>query len=1116
MRVQGRHQALVVCVLTFVLIILVAGCGGGNAPSTDNPALNGAQTSNIFVHADTGDIIAVRVGQTVTLDGSTSVTSSAEPLTFAWSFTSKPYASKAELQDTTSVNPSFIADAEGTYMVQLVVSAGGISSQRAIETVEVSISGNLTGKRVHTSYPSQCATCHDGRFAAGDGPIVPVLPKAGDHLATSNMCQACHTTFGFDLFRFADHLEVFGNCSSCHNGVTAIGKSEFHITTTAECNDCHNTVSFLKLDASGNYDHTGLTSGCATCHNGKAAIGVNHITDTPAKSNNDCSFCHSTSTFKNAFPDHSTFKTDGTRCDSCHGVSAQGIKVGHPIVTPAVDCGTCHSVKKFSLGGVFNHRVDASVLRCDVCHTDDNTINAIGTGSFPSHLDPSGTDCGVCHGVGGGSFKNSLIDHSLPSVVSERCDSCHGSTGAASSKKTATHITTQITPTVVDCNACHTPGNFATGTFDHSDVNIGDLACSDCHNDTNTAGKGADHIPTTVECDICHTTIKFIGAVFHPITPVTNNCASCHDGIKSKGKSINHMPTVWDAVQKQDQDCSNCHVVKFDNFTGGVFDHQTGVNNNCATCHDGVVALDKKVNHIPAQTECSQCHNSTIVPGGFMSAALFPNPGVHSNLMNGCEGCHVAKYFPDKLLVKAAGHVPTSQDCHSCHTNVSFADKKFTHADISGNCESCHNGNYFTSANAWGKAQAPNPHPATTLDCGVCHGIGANFKDGIFDHTGIVNNCSLCHGDAAPAPPTGAVTRKSNMISPAHVTTTQDCSVCHIPGTFATAVFNHEKIVNDCGVSCHGGPTPTATIKPPVGFHVDTREDCSVCHNTTAFAGAKYDHTGIVANCASCHDGNIAKGKHGTHVPTGDDCIVCHQTTGFIPGIFDHVGIVDNCQSCHDGILAQGKIVGHVLTSQDCGVCHTPKGFIPATYDHSTVSSSTRCDTCHGVTATGMDAKTNPLHIPTSLDCRSCHTTATFVGGTWTHDGSSTGKCDECHNDTGGGATGKSKDHFSTDLQCDMCHSTDGWAPTSFSHDSQGNYPGDHRRALVCSACHGNIVTTPFVYPSSQYAPFCAACHAGDFSREGDHNGGSSGTVDQNKDCSGGGRGCHKVTDSGF
>jgi hypothetical protein len=167
------------------------------------------------------------------------------------------------------------------------------------------------------------------------------------------------------------------------------------------------------------------------------------------------------------------------------------------------------------------------------------------------------------------------------------------------------------------------------------------------------------------------------------------------------------------------------------------------------------------------------------------------------------------------------------------------------------------------------------------------------------------------------------------------------------------------------------------------------------------------------------------------------------------------------------------------------------------------------CSSCHGVTATGK----HDTHVATALDCHFCHTTATFVGGTWTHDASSAGRCDDCHNDTGGGATAKSSGHINTTVQCDVCHTTDAWAPDIFRHDPRGDYPGDHRRNPGCSACHGSSISSTFAWPASRYAPFCAACHERDFRSKSDHIGGRSGTVEQNKDCSNGGRGCHSIND---
>ncbi len=129
MQARGRYQRLIGCVFTLVLILFVAGCGGGGTSSSEISSACGDSFPNAIlpsgevVHADTGDIVAVRVNQTATLDGCGSSTALVDPLTYAWSFTSKPDASTAQLRNATSASPSFIGDVAGTYRVQLVVSA---------------------------------------------------------------------------------------------------------------------------------------------------------------------------------------------------------------------------------------------------------------------------------------------------------------------------------------------------------------------------------------------------------------------------------------------------------------------------------------------------------------------------------------------------------------------------------------------------------------------------------------------------------------------------------------------------------------------------------------------------------------------------------------------------------------------------------------------------------------------------------------------------------------------------------------------------------------------------------------------------------------------------------
>jgi hypothetical protein len=1067
------YRTLIGCLLTFVLVVFVAGCGssGGDAAAEAPTGVTG-----INIIAGAGPIVAVQVGQTAVLDGSNSTTTSTQPLSYSWSFSSKPDASTAVLQGSSSENPSFIADAWGVYMVELVVSAEGVSSTRAITMVVATNPGERpTGPFNHQGLSSQCANCHDGGFS-----VIPGKPPT--HVATSNLCQACHTPLGFNVRLNVDHREIFGNCSECHNGEIAIGKSEFHVQTNAECDDCHNTSHFLELGPDGSFDHSNISRSCTGCHNGTVAIGM--PTTVTAGGNHpdtssECGYCHTTLSFLNAYPDHTGSDVVGHRCDSCHGAGpAPGEPAGHPVMN--VDCEVCHSIVTFSMGGVFSHNlVDPSVQPCASCHNDNNSFNAPGKASaVPAHP-ATNSDCGNCHNTE--SFVGAFTDHT---GIVDNCarSGCHTGNPGEAIGKSVNHM-----PTIDDCSACHSPGTFTTGTYDHAGVVSG---CASCHNNVISLGKHINHLPTTSDCSVCHNTTDFKLATFNHTGIDTSNCELCHDGVIALGKSVNHVPTSLD--------CSACHRTDvFNTFAGITFAH-VGIDiNNCAMCHDTGIATGKTANHIPVQGDCSVCHDSTTL---FSSTTFLAT--VHPANTRGCEGCHTSRFFPTKPdLVKSASHLPTNQDCDSCHVNTAFTPSIFAHTGIAGNCASCHDGNY-AGLGARGATDTAI-HRNTSGDCVVCHNTTA-FQDAFVDHSGaevLGKRCDSCHdGNSA--------TGKNAKTNPPHVVTSEDCNVCHVPGgSFTPAVFNHQGIVNNCA-SCHNGTVATGMSTG----HLPTVEDCSVCHNTTAFAGARFDHQGIVANCATCHDGVTARGKTPppNHVPTNSDCSVCHVTAGFLPATFSHAGIVSNCQSCHDGVFASGKPGTHIPTSQDCGVCHAVgTSFKGAVFDHTGIVNN--CESCHdGVTAIGKQAKTNPPHIATALDCHFCHTTATFVGGTWDHQGI-TGNCGFCHD--GVTATGSQPQglnaHFITVAECNVCHSTQGWAPISFTHPGTSDYPGDHYRNIGCITCHDDN-NENITYPWNQYAPYCAACHANNFRRKGDHIGGENGTVEQNKNC--GQSGCHRVS----
>lgn len=312
------------------LVIFVAGCSGGSGDQAANDGLPPPLADNfVDLAAVSSPIAAARVGETVQLNDTESYADPMDAISYQWSFSHKPQGSTAVLQNANTATPSFTADVRGVYMVQLVVSAQGVTSQRAVTSVIVTRPGErATGPFNHPGLSSDCVNCHNDTNATLRG-------KSPDHIASSNMCQTCHTPQGFNIIPFADHQEVFGNCSQCHDGVTAIGKSPFHRPTEAECDDCHNTTAFLELRPDGSFDHSGINRVCTSCHNGAVATGMTPtVNDTPPGTHPDtdseCGYCHTTESFQNPYPDHTgpDVVGPGISCDSCHVADGSGSAMG--------------------------------------------------------------------------------------------------------------------------------------------------------------------------------------------------------------------------------------------------------------------------------------------------------------------------------------------------------------------------------------------------------------------------------------------------------------------------------------------------------------------------------------------------------------------------------------------------------------------------------------------------------------------------------------------------------------------------------------------------------------------------------------------------------------------
>ncbi len=85
-------------------------------------------TENSRPRAEAGLDRHLAAGEDVALDGSGSGDSDNDPLSYRWSLIHRPSGSNASLFDSNTPTPWFPADLEGTYLVQLIVNDGNVSS----------------------------------------------------------------------------------------------------------------------------------------------------------------------------------------------------------------------------------------------------------------------------------------------------------------------------------------------------------------------------------------------------------------------------------------------------------------------------------------------------------------------------------------------------------------------------------------------------------------------------------------------------------------------------------------------------------------------------------------------------------------------------------------------------------------------------------------------------------------------------------------------------------------------------------------------------------------------------------------------------------------------------
>jgi hypothetical protein len=122
-----------------LLTLMLIGCGGGSTAETSTAPEE--TTTNSAPVANAGVDQNVPTGSTVTLDASESNDADQDQLTYSWSFSSVPTGSNVDntsLSSSNVVNPKFIPDIDGSYILELIVNDGKLDS--SVDTVVITAS----------------------------------------------------------------------------------------------------------------------------------------------------------------------------------------------------------------------------------------------------------------------------------------------------------------------------------------------------------------------------------------------------------------------------------------------------------------------------------------------------------------------------------------------------------------------------------------------------------------------------------------------------------------------------------------------------------------------------------------------------------------------------------------------------------------------------------------------------------------------------------------------------------------------------------------------------------------------------------------------------------------
>jgi NMD protein affecting ribosome stability and mRNA decay len=536
--------------------------------------------------------------------------------------------------------------------------------------------------------------------------------------------------------------------------------------------------------------------------------------------------------------------------------------------------------------------------------------------------------------------------------------------------------------------------------------------------------------------------------------------------------------------------CADCHADI----------HRGKMGAACESCHTvrgwkvSVQQINQHMNRFPltgahAAATCEDCHkNGALSNFNTMSTA--------------CYSCHQKDFQGAKSPDHVAGKFVTT--CDSCHSTDNWLNARFDHALT---------GFPLTGGHTVPPRQCTDCHVNNNYNLPMMTCVGCHLKD--FQNTnnpnhaqlGFSQTCESCHTTIAWSPASFDHSQSGFPLTGAHTVPPRACADCH--------VNNNYNLPQTACVGCHLKDFQNANNPNHVqgGFS----QTCEMCHTTTAWQPAQFDHnktqfplTGAHTvpprqctdchinnnynltdtSCVSCHLKDFQNANNPNHVQGGfpQTCQTCHTTSAWQPANFDHskTGFPLTgshtvppraCADCHINN-------NYNITNTTCVSCHLQDyNNAKQPVDHIAAGFSTTCETCHD-TSNWMNGKFDHAqtgwvltgsHTVPPRACTDCHVNSNYKLNQTT--------CVTCHQQDYNQAANPNHLQAGFPLTCETCHDTVNWMDGKFDHAQTGwALTGSHTvPPRQCGDCHINNN-----YKLNNTA--CVTCHLTDYNNANDPN----------------------------